>query len=132
MLTLIISQNNRYFFQLIFCSGSQASDSICEESCRIRSKPRVHRTLNFIVTGKSSSSQSFCWWSKHVINLLSYAQTMWWLWEKFNFQLRKCFNGRRIEKAPYREAKNLSNRRPLRLMQSTKFLLQIFCFLNAF
>jgi predicted small secreted protein len=49
------------------------------------------------------------------------------VWEKFKFQLRECFNGSccGLKTHLIVKQKNQSNRKPLRLLQSTKDLPQI-------
>jgi hypothetical protein len=52
---------------------------------------------------------------------------MWLVWEKFKFQLLECFNGNccGLKTRLIVKQKDHSNRRPLRLLQSTNVLPQI-------
>jgi len=66
------------------------SDLICEESFRLWSKPRIHHILNCNITGISSSTQGFLYWSKHAIIWQNYVRTMSGVRKKFKFQLPDC------------------------------------------
>jgi hypothetical protein len=51
-----------------YCTAiHKPADHIREENFRLWLKPRTHRVLNFIGTGKSLSTHGFILWFKHVI-----------------------------------------------------------------
>ena len=55
-------------FSNAFCVAvHKTSDLICQESFRLRSKPHMHHIFSFVLTGKSSSTRGFLYWSKQVI-----------------------------------------------------------------